>query len=535
MAYSSAASWPFDAASGFIAHTARLAARNIRVTVVLTIVLICGSFAAAAALQMRLDRTHALNQAAYFEARRAGDIAAVIATSLDRIERLGRVFADGELGSGVPAGLRNIAVFAPDGTAISTLTGTTSFVRLPHDVLAAARRRRVLIGDHSLATLVSAYGDDVVAVAFDTQSLAPAQLTADAALTTPRDMTLMGSPGPIEDTLVRAPVEGWPLTVSIARDDSGALDAWYGSLPLYLFVILGPALVGAGLAAVFVREFERRMRASETVTALRATRPADARLLVRLAQAERDAVEAQRSKAEFIAHMSHELRTPLNAVIGFSEIIERGLFGAVGHPKYVEYARDIGMAGRGLHNKIGDILEFANLEAGRYPVVPCDFDLGELAGGCVDEHVGRAFSRRIGLDMAPALPIAARADPLAVKRILTSLLANALAYTPEGGRVRVEVSVEEGAAVLGVSDSGPGFKPHEAAGTGNAFRRFDRQGARTGAGLGLAIAMALARRMGGALTLASMPGAGTRTELRLPRAETADRSPTGTTHIRQAR
>src|SRR6202012_6050504 len=93
--------------------------------------------------------------------------------------------------------------------------------------------------------------------------------------------------------------------------------------------------------------------------------PVEARLLVRLAAAERNAREALRAKSEFIAHMSHELRTPLNAVIGFSQIIADGLFGPSGHPKYGEYARDIGNAGKDLHAKIGDILEFANVEAVR--------------------------------------------------------------------------------------------------------------------------------------------------------------------------
>src|SRR6185295_7964714 len=86
----------------------------------------------------------------------------------------------------------------------------------------------------------------------------------------------------------------WPATISVTPDDDGALAAWTGSLPLYLFVILGPALVGAWLASVFVGEFEKRRRAEA-----RKARPADAQLLVRLAQAEREAVEAQRSKAEF--------------------------------------------------------------------------------------------------------------------------------------------------------------------------------------------------------------------------------------------
>ncbi len=114
--------------------------------------------------------------------------------------------------------------------------------------------------------------------------------------------------------------------------------------------------------------FERQAKAARAIRALKSTRPVEARLMVRLANAERGAMEALRSKSEFIAHMSHELRTPLNAVIGFSEIIANGLFGPPGHPKYGEYARDIAEAGKNLHAKIGDILEFANIEAGRFPL-----------------------------------------------------------------------------------------------------------------------------------------------------------------------
>ena len=61
--------------------------------------------------------------------------------------------------------------------------------------------------------------------------------------------------------------------VQTSVDESSALRAWTGSLPLYLFVILGPALVGAGLAMVFVQEFERRARTNAAVRSLRATRP----------------------------------------------------------------------------------------------------------------------------------------------------------------------------------------------------------------------------------------------------------------------
>ena len=502
MAQSRIAFWP--ATDGLLAGTGRLAARNIRLTVVVAVALICGSFAAAATLQMRFDRVHAFEQANFFETRRAHDIAAVIAASLERYRELGAQFADGHAPAGVP--VRNVAVFAADGSIVSTLRGNDAFVRLPPGLIHSARHRRVVVAEDGFATIAFAHMGHVVAVSFDERSLAPDSLMERAMLTTAR--ATAGT---------SAAVEGWPVAVVTSLDEESALSAWYGSLPLYLFVILGPALAGAGLAAVFVREFERRARATEAIRALRTTRPGDARLLVRLADAERQAVEARRSKAEFIAHMSHELRTPLNAIIGFSEVIERGFYGAVGHAKYVEYAHDIGTAGRGLHDKIGDILEFANVEAGRYPLAPVVCDVHALAAQCVDEHGGRAFSRRIALDIVPAAPTHALADPLAVRRILSSLLDNALSYTAEGGKVRVDIRVEEAAVIASVEDDGTGFKPHEAASAGHAFRRFDRPGADTGAGLGLAIAMSLAHRMGGAVRLASAPGAGTRAELRLPK------------------
>jgi signal transduction histidine kinase len=346
-------------------------------------------------------------------------------------------------------------------------------------------------------------------VLFDPNALVPASLSADAAIAG-RDTILGGITG--EKT--GAPVAGWPLTASVAIDSGAA--SWAGALPLTLFIVLGPAIAGGWLAALFAGSFERQRKAASAIRALKTTLPAEARLLVRLAAAERGAVEAARAKSEFMAHMSHELRTPLNAVIGFSEVIANEMFGPAGHPKYAEYAHDIAQAGRGLHARIDDILEFANIEAGHYPLELAPVELSELAAITVDEHRGRAFSRRVRLEMGFAEPGLVIADPMAVRRALAHLIANALAYTGEGGAVLVEVWVEESCGLVRVADSGAGYSGAEQRKAGRAFQRFDRPGSVTGAGLGLAIAMELTRRMGGAMQFTNTGPQGTVMDLRLP-------------------
>jgi signal transduction histidine kinase len=480
----------------------RRASRDVRFIVPICIILICGSFAAAALLQMRMDRGRALAQAAAFERARAADIAGATGLTLDRYARLGAVFAaspqqyrSADMARAEPA-IRDIAVWGPDGAQASRFDATAAPMPAP---IFRGPRTQIPGG------LAFHEAGRTIAVLFNPAALLlGAHRTALVPAREARGLT--------------AAVPGWPLAIMTSVDENGALADWTGALPLYLFVILGPAIAGGWLAALFVGAFERHARANRAIRALKSTRPVEARLMVRLANAERGAMEALRAKSEFIAHMSHELRTPLNAVIGFSEIIAKEFYGPCGHAKYSEYARDIGEAGKNLHAKIGDILEFANIEAGRYPLTEEAVELSALAALCLDEHQGRAFSRRISLSLAFGEPGLVRADASAVRRILANLLTNALAYTSEGGIVRCDVHFEEGAGVLTLSDSGKGFTPGEARKVGKPFERFDRSGTVTGAGLGLAIAMELARRMGGAMRLVGEgPGHGATMELRLPR------------------
>jgi two-component system cell cycle sensor histidine kinase PleC len=199
-------------------------------------------------------------------------------------------------------------------------------------------------------------------------------------------------------------------------------------------------------------------------------------------------------------------------------VIERGVFGPPGHPKYVEYARDINAAGRSLHDKIGDILDFADMEAGRHPLDIRPVDLAAITRNVIADAAGRAILR--GIKLTVALPDTAHAfaDGPAAKRIISNLLSNALQYTPDNGAVRIQIRSINDVVAVTVRDNGLGFSPTEIERAGNPFLRFDRSGAATGNGLGLAICNALARRMHGVVQIGSRQGEGTIAELRLPRA-----------------
>lgn len=476
--------------------------RGNRIIVPLCVVLIFGSFAASALLQMRLDRNHILSQSARFDQVRAKDLARAVGLMLDRYARMGAVFAanpeqyrSADLGR-VEPGIHDIIVWDRNGSQLFRLDATATQI-LPPPVLNA--NRMIVPGG-----LVFRDKSRIVAVRFDSQTLIPSSLRAG--------LVPIG-----RATSLDAPVPGWPAAVEPPVGGQGSWDDWASMFPLYLFVILGPSLAGAWLSALLVGSFERQAKAMRAIRALKSTRPVEARLLIRLANAERGAMEALRCKSEFVAHMSHELRTPLNAVIGFAEIIAAGMYGAPGHPKYGEYAQDIAQAGKCLHAKIDDILEFANIEAGRFPLKDEPIEFAPAVSAILEEHQGRAFSRRISLSLAHGEPGQVRADPRALRRIVSNLLANALTYTIEGGIVRADIRFEEGAGVFTLSDSGPGFSPCEYQRLGAPFESFERRGTVTGQGLGIAIAMELARRMGGAMSLSGTSGHGATLELRLPR------------------
>ncbi len=231
------------------------------------------------------------------------------------------------------------------------------------------------------------------------------------------------------------------------------------------------------------------------------------------------AEEANQTKSKFLANMSHELRTPLNAIIGFSEIMESGMFGTLGSEKYQEYCHDILTSGHYLLEVINDILDMSKIEAGRMKLDLEPLDLSKTLAESLRVVSGRAEDKNLVVDADIDGTISVVADRRAIKQIIVNLLSNAVKFTPDGGRVVVRTRLLGDKIVLVIADTGIGIAPQSLARLGRPFEQVESQLTKTyhGSGLGLAIARSLTCLHGGSMRLRSKLGAGTVVCVSLPR------------------
>jgi two-component system cell cycle sensor histidine kinase PleC len=261
---------------------------------------------------------------------------------------------------------------------------------------------------------------------------------------------------------------------------------------------------------------EKRLMA--TVSDLRSSQQRLAELAESYAEEKTRAEEANQAKSKFLANMSHELRTPLNAIIGFSEIMESGMFGPLGAEKYSEYCSDIRGSGQYLLEVINDILDMSKIEAGRIRLDFEDLELDTLLADAMRVVDGRALEKRLDLVAQISPDLHLRADRRAFKQIALNLLSNAVKFTPEGGRVTVRGRAEGDRVVLAIADTGIGIARDALAKLGRPFEQVESQLTKShqGSGLGLAIAKSLVELHGGAMRIRSTLGKGTIVVVRLP-------------------
>jgi signal transduction histidine kinase len=233
---------------------------------------------------------------------------------------------------------------------------------------------------------------------------------------------------------------------------------------------------------------------------------------------------ADRLKSEFIANVSYELRTPLNAIIGFAEILANQYFGPLS-PRQLDYSRGIIDSSQRLMSLINDILDLATIEAGYMALETGRVEIKEMLEAVIGLTRERARNQNLSLTLrCPAEIGALAADERRLKQALFNLVSNALKFTPSGGAVRLEASVDGqhhgqhqgGDLILAVADTGVGIPMADQQRVFDKFERGNPHSRESGAGLGLALVKNLVELHGGSVTIESAPGSGTTVLCRLP-------------------
>jgi signal transduction histidine kinase len=220
--------------------------------------------------------------------------------------------------------------------------------------------------------------------------------------------------------------------------------------------------------------------------------------------------DAERQERNFLMTVSHELRTPLTAIRGHVDALREG----VAEDPNVRAAslEMIASESARLERLVGDVLDLAKLEAHRFTVLQEEVDMGRLCDQAYAAFGEEARRRRIEYDKNFEASPTIVTDGDRVLQIITNLLSNAFRWTPDGGRVELDLAIPDGIVSVAVGDTGPGVPREERE---RIFRPFWSRDD-SGTGLGLAIASELAVALGGRIKLDSPPDGGSRFELVLP-------------------
>jgi PAS domain S-box-containing protein len=255
----------------------------------------------------------------------------------------------------------------------------------------------------------------------------------------------------------------------------------------------------------------------EDVTQRKEAEEAVIRQLGALRQANAQLRQVDRYKDEFLSVISHELRTPLNFITGFASILDDEVDGPLTPKQHLHLGKILAGSDRML-SLVNDLLDFAKLQAGKFDLSPEPTPYAPLVDDVVTSMRPLADHRGVTLETDVQVPMPPMLDGVRVVQVLTNLISNAVKFTGKGGTIRVSATVEDGALVTRVSDTGMGIAESDIPKLFNRFRQLDMSTTRAagGTGLGLAISKALIEAHGGAIGVESAVGRGSTFWFRLP-------------------
>jgi PAS domain S-box-containing protein len=327
---------------------------------------------------------------------------------------------------------------------------------------------------------------------------------------------------PVPDPIERTLREGTPARpgnhrVLIARDGREA--------PISDSTAAMKDRDGHPIGAVLVFRDASRERAIERGLAQQAAEREE--LLERERRARGEAERANRLKDEFLATLSHELRTPLNAVLGWSHMLTRRQLTAEQEKQALAAIYRNAQAQARL---VEDVLDLSRIVTGRMALASEQVDVSEVARSTAESFTAALAARRqeLCLDLADGATVVG--DPHRFRQIVWNLLSNATKFTPEGGRIAIQVSTDDAYVHLTVTDNGQGIDPAFLPYVFDRFRQGDSSSTRGhgGLGLGLALVRHLVEAHGGTATASSDgPGLGTAIRLSVPAARPGTGVPGG--------
>jgi signal transduction histidine kinase len=288
---------------------------------------------------------------------------------------------------------------------------------------------------------------------------------------------------------------------------------FYGGKIIPVALTTAAAFIFVGLGALALPGSHAFREYSERLEDMVKERTRDAE------EARARAEAANRAKSDFLANMSHELRTPLNSVIGFSEMLEDGIYGVL-NEKQKEAVGNIAGSGRHLLSLINDILDLTKVEAGEMELELKSLAVRDVLASSMAIMNERAFKKAITLtlEIDPGADIEMEADERKLKQILFNLISNAVKFTPDGGSVKIEAKKDGDLIEISVSDTGIGIRAEDMEKLFKPFTQVESGYTREyeGTGLGLALSRKLVALHRGRIWVESEYGKGSRFSFSMP-------------------